>query len=60
MKKISKIMNKFINTIPLFILRILGYYSLRKAQPGALFPENKSVASSDMPKNLNAVGYVKK
>jgi hypothetical protein len=31
-----------------------------KAQPGALLPENNSVANSDMPENLNAVAYVKK
>jgi hypothetical protein len=44
----------------LLAIATLGYFYFTKAQPGALFPENKLVASSDMPKNLNAVGYVKK
>jgi hypothetical protein len=31
-----------------------------KAHPVAILPENKSVENSDMPENLNAVGYIKK
>jgi hypothetical protein len=47
----------------ILVHRITGQvklYSLTKAHPVALLPENKLVANSDMPKNLNAVGYVKK
>ena len=55
-------MNKFINAIRLVVLRILvAYFSLTKAQPGALLPKNKSATTNpDMPENLNAVGYIKK
>jgi len=43
----------------LLAITILGYFYFTKAQPGALLPENKSVANSDMPETL-AAGYVKK
>jgi len=42
------------------VIATLRDFYFTKAHPVALLPENKLVASFDMPKNLNAVGYVKK
>jgi hypothetical protein len=54
-------MNKFINAIPLLVLGILAYFYFAKAQLGALLPKQKSATTNtDMPENLNAVGYIKK
>ncbi|MEG4121686.1 thermonuclease family protein [Microcoleus sp. N9_B4] len=46
-------MNKFINAIPLIFIGVLGYFSLTKAQPVSLLPENKQgPMNPDMPTNL--------
>jgi len=45
--------NKFINAIPLIFIGVLGYFSLTKAQPVSLLPENKRESvNPDMPASL--------